>query len=308
MIEYVIIAREEFLFMRDFVIISDGSCDLSTEKAKDLGVEIVPFMIKFLDDEYKREGVDIKVRDFYQLLVDNPNVFPKSSLPPVSDYLNVFKKYLDQNLDVICLCISTKLSGSYNSAMQAKQTLEEDYKDARITVIDTKSVTALQGLIVKEAVRVKNLGYTYDEVVEAICSHLSSGRIFFTIKGLAYLKNGGRIGKVSSLIGDFLKIAPIITFKDGEIFSSGVAISRQRSLAKIKQLATSYLIDSKASPETYCLGVGYGYDIEEGKKFLADIKKMFPEYEIDFEQIGSAISAHTGPYPLGFGFIKKFDK
>ena len=294
--------------MRDYIIISDGSCDISFAKAKELGIEIVPFQIQFIDEDFKKEGVDIEVRHFYQSLVDNPNVFPKSSLPPVTEYVEVFKKALENNLDIICLCITSKFSGSYNSALNAKKILEEEYKDSKITVIDTTVNTVLQGLVVKEAVRLKASGYQYDELVSAINSYLSTGRIFFTIKGLSYLKNGGRIGKVSSIIGDFLKISPIITLKEGEIFSSGVAISRLRSLAKVKNIAATYLDEVKATPDTYRIAVGYGYDIEEAKQFYADVKKLFPNYDIDFEQIGSTIAVHTGPHPLGIGILKKFDK
>lgn len=293
--------------MQDYKIISDGSCDLTLEKAQELDVEIVPFSVQFLTEDYQKEGIDINVRDFYEKLVNNPTVFPKSSLPSINEYVEVFKKYAEKGLDIICLCITSKFSGSYNSALNAKKIVEEEYK-TKITVIDTTVNTVLQGLVVKETVRLKRLGYSYDDVIKAINSHLSTGRIFFTIKGLSYLKNGGRIGKVSSIIGDLLKITPIITLKEGEIFSSGVALTRTRSLAKVKQLLEAYIKEVQATPDDYCLAVGYGYDIEEAKTFYEEIKKIYLNYQVDFEQIGSTIAVHTGPHPLGVGVIKKFDK
>ncbi len=293
--------------MQDYKIISDGSCDLTLEKAQELDVEIVPFSVQFLTEDYQKEGIDINVRDFYEKLVNNPTVFPKSSLPSINEYVEVFKKYAEKGLDIICLCITSKFSGSYNSALNAKKIVEEEYK-TKITVIDTTVNTVLQGLVVKETVRLKRLGYSYDDVIKAINSHLSTGRIFFTIKGLSYLKNGGRIGKVSSIIGDLLKITPIITLKEGEIFSSGVALTRTRSLAKVKQLLQAYMKEVQASPDDYCLAVGYGYDIEEAKAFYEEIKRNYLNYQVDFEQIGSTIAVHTGPHPLGVGVIKKFDK
>ena len=211
-------------------------------------------------------------------------------------------------MDIICLCITSKFSGSYNAAINARNIVLEEYKDVKITVIDTTVNTVLQGLVVKEAVRLKRNGYSYDDLVKAINTHLESGRIFFTIKGLSYLKNGGRIGKVSSIIGDFLKVSPIITLKDGEIFSSGVAISRVRSLAKVKNLVANYLNEVKADKDSYILAVGYGYDIEEAKIFYEEIKKIASDYQIDFAQIGSTIAVHTGPYPLGVGILKRLDK
>lgn len=294
--------------MNDYKIISDGSCDISFADALKLDIDIIPFSIQFKTDEYKKEGLDIEVREFYKDLVDNPNIFPKSSLPSVNDYVDIFKKYVKLNMDIICLCITSKFSGSYNAAINARNIVLEEYKDVKITVIDTTVNTVLQGLVVKEAVRLKRNGYSYDDLVKAINTHLESGRIFFTIKGLSYLKNGGRIGKVSSIIGDFLKVSPIITLKDGEIFSSGVAISRVRSLAKVKNLVANYLNEVKADKDSYILAVGYGYDIEEAKIFYEEIKKIASDYQIDFAQIGSTIAVHTGPYPLGVGILKRLDK
>lgn len=294
--------------MNDYKIISDGSCDISFADALKLDIDIIPFSIQFKTDEYKKEGLDIEVREFYKDLVDNPNIFPKSSLPSVNDYVDIFKKYAKLNMDIICLCITSKFSGSYNAAINARNIVLEEYKDVKITVIDTTVNTVLQGLVVKEAVRLKRNGYSYDDLVKAINTHLESGRIFFTIKGLSYLKNGGRIGKVSSIIGDFLKVSPIITLKDGEIFSSGVAISRVRSLAKVKNLVANYLNEVKADKDSYILAVGYGYDIEEAKIFYEEIKKIASDYQIDFAQIGSTIAVHTGPYPLGVGILKRLDK
>ena len=294
--------------MNDYKIISDGSCDISFADALKLDIDIIPFSIQFKTDEYKKEGLDIEVREFYKDLVDNPNIFPKSSLPSVNDYVDIFKKYVKLNMDIICLCITSKFSGSYNAAINARNIVLEEYKNVKITVIDTTVNTVLQGLVVKEAVRLKRNGYSYDDLVKAINTHLESGRIFFTIKGLSYLKNGGRIGKVSSIIGDFLKVSPIITLKDGEIFSSGVAISRVRSLAKVKNLVANYLNEVKADKDSYILAVGYGYDIEEAKIFYEEIKKIASDYQIDFAQIGSTIAVHTGPYPLGVGILKRLDK
>ncbi len=292
--------------MTDYVIISDGSCDLTQEEAQALNIEIVPFYVEFLSDKHLKEGVDIKVRDFYKLMVDNPGNFPKSSLPSPQDYVNSFEKYLEAGKDIICLCITTKFSGSYNSALNAKQILEEDYPERKITIIDTMVNTVLQGLVVREAAKLKENGASYEEVVSAINKNKETGRIFFTVKGLSYLQHGGRIGKLSSIIGDFLKITPLICLRDGEIFSNGIAISRGRSLLKIKEHLLRYLDEVHATPESYIIAVGYGYDIEEATKFKDLIAKAVPGYQIVFSQIGATIAVHTGPYPIGVGVLKKF--
>lgn len=293
--------------MTNYVLISDGSCDLTKEEAQKLNVEIVPFYVEFLSDKHLKEGVDIEVKDFYKLMIDNPGNFPKSSLPSPQDYISVFEKYLQAGKDIICLCITTKFSGSYNSALNAKQLLEDDYPERKITVIDTMVNTVLQGLVVREAARMRDLGTPYEELIKMINVNKETGRIFFTVKGLSYLQHGGRIGKLSSIIGDFLKITPLICLREGEIFSNGIAISRGRSLLKIREHLLRYLDEVHATKDTYIIAVGYGYDFEEAMRFKELISKVLPDYEIVFNQIGATIAVHTGPYPIGVGVLKKFN-
>lgn len=291
--------------MSNYVIVSDGSCDLTQEDAKKLNVEIVPFYVVFENEQYLKEGVDVSVADFYQKMIDNPNVFPKSSLPSIEDYVSCFEKHLKDGKDIICLCITTKFSGSYNSASSAKQLLEEEYPERKITIIDTMVNTVLQGLVVRETARLRDLGYEYDKLVDIINEKKTTGRIFFTVKELTYLQHGGRIGKVASLVGDLMKISPIIVLKEGEIHQGGIALSRKRALLKVKELAKSYIESNK--DKKFILCVGYGYDKEEGTNFVETLSKVFPDQDIILNHIGATIGVHTGPYPIGVGILEKFD-
>ena len=291
--------------MSNYVIVSDGSCDLTQEDAKKLNVEIVPFYVVFENEQYLKEGVDVSAADFYQKMIDNPNIFPKSSLPSVEDYVSCFEKHLRDGKDIICLCITTKFSGSYNSASSAKQLLEEEYPERKITIIDTMVNTVLQGLVVRETTRLRDLGYEYDKLVDIINEKKTTGRIFFTVKELTYLQHGGRIGKVASIVGDLMKISPIIVLKDGEIHQGGIALSRKRALLKVKELAKSYVDSNKGKKFVLC--VGYGYDKEEGTNFVETLSKVFPDQDIILNHIGATIGVHTGPYPIGVGILEKFD-
>lgn len=291
--------------MSNYVIVSDGSCDLTQEDAKKLNVEIVPFYVVFENEQYLKEGVDVSAADFYQKMIDNPNIFPKSSLPSVEDYVSCFEKHLRDGKDIICLCITTKFSGSYNSASSAKQLLEEEYPERKITIIDTMVNTVLQGLVVREATRLRDLGYEYDKLVDIINEKKTTGRIFFTVKELTYLQHGGRIGKVASIVGDLMKISPIIVLKEGEIHQGGIALSRKRALLKVKELAKSYVDSNKGKKFVLC--VGYGYDKEEGTNFVETLSKVFPDQDIILNHIGATIGVHTGPYPIGVGILEKFD-
>ena len=118
-------------------IISDGSLDLSQELTKEKDIEVVPFYVSFDSETYQKEMVEVGVREFYQEMVDHPTVFPKTSMPSVHDYYEVFEKHAKEQLPVICICITRKFSGSLQSATTAKDMILEEYPDAQITVIDS---------------------------------------------------------------------------------------------------------------------------------------------------------------------------
>lgn len=291
-------------------IISDGSCDLPTELVKEKNVTVVPFYVSFDEEHYEKENVDISVRDFYQKMVDNPGTYPKSSMPSVQDYADAFLPFVEAGTPIICICITTKFSGSMQSALNARQMLLEEYPQAKITVIDATVNTVLQGLYVLEAVRMRDSGAGYQETVERLEQIKSTGRIFFTVGNMEYLQHGGRIGKVAGVAGSVLGIRPIITLKQGEIFPSGIGRSRKKTMEKTFDLLLNYLAEDNKDISRYSFAVGFGYDYEEGVQYRDRIlevlsEKGYPLPEIPIYQIGAGISVHTGPYPIGLGIIEK---
>ena len=293
-----------------FQIISDSSCDLPPELTVEKNIKVVPFYVSFDDEHYEKEIEEIKIRDFYQKMVDNPKVFPKTSMPAVQDYIDAFEPYAKDGQAVICICISTKFSGSYQSAMTAKEMVLEDFPQARIAVIDATVNTVLQGIYVLEAVSLRDSGIDFEAAVERLEEVKSTGRIFFTVGDMEYLKHGGRIGKVAGIAGSVLGIRPVIVLKEGEIFPAGIGRSRKSTVAKSIDLLLNYLKEEGGGFERFRLTIGYGYDYEEAVAIREQTLSILREkgYEIDeipLFQIGAAISVHTGPYALGFAIIEK---
>lgn len=293
-----------------FHIISDGSCDLPQELVREKNITVVPFYVSFDDTHYFKENVEIGIRDFYQQMVEKKGVYPKSSMPSIKDYEEVFLPFAKAGVPVICICITTKFSGSMQSAINARTLIQEKYPQAEITVIDATINTVLQGQYVLEAANLRDHGFSYQDAIARLEEIKSTGRIFFTVGNMEYLKHGGRIGKVSALAGSVLDIRPLITLRQGEIFPSGIDRGRKRTLKKVMDLLLEYLRESSLSIDCYSLAVGYGYDMEEGIAFRDQAVSFLREkgYEISempVYQIGATIAVHTGPYPLGFGIIEK---
>ncbi len=293
-----------------FHIISDGSCDLPPELVQEKNITVVPFYVSFDEEHYFKENVEIGIRDFYQQMVERKGVYPKSSMPSIKDYEEAFLPFAEAGIPVICICITTKFSGSMQSALNARDILREKYPQSEITVMDSTVDTVLQGQYVLEAVSLRDNGFSYQDTIARLEEIKSTGRIFFTVGNMEYLKHGGRIGKVAALAGSVLDIRPVITLKQGEIFPSGIDRGRKRTTKKALELLLEYLQESSLGIDCYSIVVGYGYDREEGLAFRDQALSTLQEKGYDITempvfQIGATIGVHTGPYPLGFGVIEK---
>ena len=169
----------EWSFM-DFQIISDSACDLTDEAALH-NIALVPFQIVFDDDHSYKENIELNVREFYRYMIEHPNVFPKTTLPSVQDYLDVFSIYAKKDIPMVCICISSKISGSYHSAAIAKGMILEDYPEAKIEIVDSCFATVLEGLLVLECFKLRDRKIPYDQSAQLLRDSVETGRINYTV-------------------------------------------------------------------------------------------------------------------------------
>lgn len=295
-----------------FKIISDSCCDLPGSYCEENDIGIVPLYVAFQDGEYKRDFFDFTYHEFYQRMMDHPGDFPKTSLPGVEDYMKIFRPFAEAGREVLCLCMTTTMSGSYNSAKVAVDELLDDYPDARIRVVDTKALTVFQGQLVREAVRMRDLGKGLEETAEIIERIKGDGAAFFTIGDLSYLNKGGRIGGLVKLAAVGLGLKPVILFQEGNISLGTITRSRKKSLTELARQAAAFLKKKAQDLDGYYLQVGYGLSLEDGE----EVRKAFREAleangfrnvpEPELVQIGTMVGAHNGPYLMGIAFLKKY--
>ena len=297
-----------------FDIITDSACDLTPDTARQLGVEVVPFYVSLDGEHYRKEGTEIAVRDFYQFMVDNPSAYPKTSLASIEDFEQTFRAHAEAGRAVLCLVFTSKMSGCVGSARNARDLVLEDFPDARIEVIDSAAATVTESTMVENAVAMRDAGCSLDETVTWLEAEKATNQIFFTVGNLDYLIKGGRIGKVTGRAANMLGIKPMILFKDGEIFSGGVARGRQKSFEKALEQLMNYLDAHGGTPDDYRITVGYGYDADEGKRLWMQTRAaLLARYpgsacEVELLQIGCTIAVHTGPYALGMGVMRRWKK
>ena len=293
--------------MKPFKIICDSACDLPKDLVTKYDIDVVSFYVSFDDQNYYKEQ-EKSTQDFYQQMVDHPGVYPKTSMPTVEEYFHVFEQYVKEDIPVICICISSKLSGSYNGARLAKQDILEKYPQAKIEVIDSYLLTAIEGMLALELARMRENQVSFEEAITNIEKLKETGKIYFTIGSVDYLAHGGRIGRLKSILGTILKIKPIIVFKNGEIDSAGMALTRNKSLIKVIECVKQFFKKNLLKFSDYLFGIGYGYKKDEAENFAKQVKEELDlKEDVFFFQIGSTIAVHTGPHPIGTTFLKKYD-
>ncbi|HHW66946.1 DegV family protein [Defluviitalea raffinosedens] len=290
--------------MSDFVILSDSSCDLPDSLLKEYNIELIPYYVSFDQTTYYKEREEITLENFYHIL-RNQNVFPKTSLPSVDDYMKTFIKYIQDHKNIICFCLTSKFSGSYQAAVNAKNILEEEYPEAKIEVINSIQATAGQGLIVLQAAKMKKAGYSMEDIIKNIEVLKETARITFFVDTLEYLEKGGRIGKVSALIGGVLNFKPLIVVKDGELNPYGKIRGRKKALRKIIEMAEEIVQNNFDSYE-FCIAEGDCIEEAEALKSMLE-EEWNIKIDLPFFKIGTTIGTNTGPDTIGICFIKKYD-
>lgn len=293
--------------MKDYQIFSDSSCDTPTSLLEENGITLIPFYVSFNQENYYKENIDVTNAEFYEKLTTE-KIFPKTSLPSVQDYINNFKAAIKEGKDVLCLCLSHNFSGSYQSAMNAKLILEEQYEDANIIVLDSILATAGQGMVLLQAAYMRKAGLTIEEAAAKVNEIKSTARIMFTVDTLEYLAKGGRIGKAASLAGTMLNLKPMIQLKDGELIPYSNVRGRKKSLEKILFMVEEYFNETGESYDDYDFCLANATTIDEATLVKERVESLINKtIDYPFFQIGVTIGTYTGPGAVGVCFIKKYN-
>lgn len=286
-----------------FQIISDAGCDFGKEEALKYQVDIVSFYVSF-DETFLKVGVDISTEDFFKRLMAEKGVFPKTSQPNPHDYIEVCTPHLENGKDVLLLTISSKLSGSYNSASVAADLLQEDYPDRKIIVIDSLSGSIAQGLILREMIGMRDANYSIDRVVQLTEEILKTTRVYFTLDTLEYLKRGGRVGPTTAFVGGILGLRPILQLEDGQVSQLDNVRGKKNVLKLIEEAMVVALEDEKHNVNIsvgHIFSEGDAIDFKQRLETALDVKITTP-----ITAVGATIGAHAGPGALAFAYCKKY--
>lgn len=289
--------------MADFKIFSDGACDMPRETADKNDISIIPFYVSLDGKSYQKEIDELSLDDFYSAVIDQ-RIFPKTSLPSVQDYINAFTPALENGFDILCFTITNTLSGSSQSAENARLILLETYPDAEIKILNSWQATGSQLLLVLQAAQMKRDGLSIAEIYDACEKIKTDTGIVFMVGALDYLRHGGRIGKLAAISAGLLNIKPLIVLKGGEISSGGLSRSRKKGLLKLVDLLTENIGDNCGD---YIFRIGSTNTPEETAALCRDIKARLGSISIESDfRIGATIASHTGPDTIGICYSRKY--
>ena len=278
-------------------ILIDSASDITQEEAKKMGIEVIPLIVSFGDEQYF-DGVNLNCKQFYEKLIETDEL-PKTSQITPYRFTEAFERLTKDGDDVIVITISSKLSNTYNSAYLASQEFDD-----HIYVVDSLTATAGEKILCEYALRLIKDGLNAKEIVDKLNQIKDKIRILAVVGTLEYLKKGGRISKATAFAGELLNIKPVISVENGEVKLVGKA----RGSKKANNLLNE-LIDKKGSidfnmPYTTLYS---GLSDLMLKKYIEDEKDLWQNNtdSLPICNVGSTIGTHVGPGAIGVVFFAK---
>ncbi|HZJ99225.1 MAG TPA: DegV family protein [Tissierellaceae bacterium] len=269
-------------------IVTDSTCYMDKEYALEEKVSVVPLNYVF-DGESFVEGFKGEFDEFFKKM-ETTDLFPTTSQPAAGDFFQVYTKAFEEGYDeIIVIVLSSKLSGTYNSAILAKNMLE----DKMISIIDSESAASNMRFLVEDAVNMAKEGKSGKEIVEFIEKKKKTMDILITPWTLEYLARGGRMSSLQSAIGNILNIKPIIKLIDGKLELLEKVRGRNNALTKVM----SYIPDDVEK-----ISICHILNLVEALKIKGSLEKKYPQAIITVDDLGPVIGSHLGPKTIGFCF------
>lgn len=277
-------------------IVIDSACDLPKSTADTLGLHYMPMRTIFGDQEYL-DGISLTGEQFYEKLIETDEV-PKTSQVPPSDFEAAFEKIIAAGDTALCITISSKLSGTYQSAMIAAERFGD-----KVIVVDSLNVTVGEQLLVLRAMQLQKQGWSAWEMAEILNHEKKRIRLIALLDTLEYLKKGGRISSTVAFAGTLLSIKPVIALVDGEIELLGKARGSKNGNNKLMELVES----SRGIDFERPFSLAYsGLSDHLLRKYITDSHALY-EGKTDHLpvcRIGSTIGTHAGPGAIGVAFFE----
>lgn len=273
-----------------FDLMTDSCCDLPYSYLKENDVQFVSMIINLEDKEYVDDLG--KTFDYEWFLREvQAGKMPTTSQINMGAYLEKFTPYIGSQTPLLYLCFSSGLSGSYNNAMMALESLKEEHGELPITIVDTKAACLGEGLVVSEVIDQRKAGKNLEEVKDWLANYLDRLHSWVTVNDLNHLERGGRISKTAATVGSLIKIKPIIVVnEEGKLINVGKVRGRRKSLEKISEETCKGIVN----PEKQMVYIAYAGDLAAAEQVEQYIVSQIEVRGIKVMPMGPTIASHTG--------------
>lgn len=278
----------------NIAVVTDSTSDIPANIAKKNKITVVPLNLHVENKTYL-DNIDISSDELYEMLPSS-NVVPTTSAPSAGTFIEVYENLLKSYDQIISIHISSKLSLTHDSAVNAAKEINKKKKLVEVVNSETASMAlGLTAMIVADTINKKNIDI---EQAKDLSKNLSKRSTFLgMVPSLKYLVRGGRIGKARGFVGSLLKFKPILTMQDGEAHPLVRVRSVEKGINKLKELAQENAPLEKIS-------VLYTTEKDKAEEIAEDIKLFDKKIDPVIAQLGPVIGAHLGPNVLGLGYIK----
>jgi len=262
-------------------IVTDSLCDVPEELNADGFVKIIPLTVTIGDKSYL-DGRDFTHEEFFELL-RRTGAFPKTSHPSVEAFMDIFKKEFDAGNSVVCICASPHISGTLGAAQS---------KDGRVDVVDSRTLSMGEGLLVLMAAEMARNGRLHDEIVEAVRAHAKNSKGLVALDTVEYLHKGGRLSTSKALIAEKLHIRPIIQVEPGgRLIMAGRALGMKKALRWVAEAVGRFRTDFTNTT----VAIGYTVRREIAEELCKRLTELYKMGTVILYKAGSVIGSHTGP-------------
>lgn len=275
-------------------VIIDSTVYMPEDILKELSIDVIPLHVIWGEEMY-RDGVDISPEEFYGRLPKEKNM-PTTSQPSPKEFSELFQKYLSDGFDILCVHISSKLSGTVDSALQAKDLLGVK----NIEVVDSLFTTLGTGFQAIAAAKAAKQGASLAECKKIAEKVRGDTHIYFIVSTLEFLKRGGRIGGAAAFLGSALNLKPILMVKDGKIEAHDKIRTMKKAIVKIVDILAEHVGDKR-----FYVGISQATAPENTKLLKAELTSRFPEdkfVEYVEAELSPVIGIHAGPGAIALSF------
>ncbi len=286
--------------MRDYVIMTDSSCDLSQSLADELSLHVVPLTVNYKGGHFQNylDNRELDPKAFYAGV--RGGEMPSTSAVSVGQWTDEMEPLLKQGQDILVLAFSSGLSTTYQSAAIAAQDLAPSYPERKIIVVDTLCASLGQGLIIWYAVQKKKEGAD----IEAVRDYVEQNKLhlchWFTVDDLNHLKRGGRVSAATALVGTLLGIKPVLHVdNEGKLINVGKARGRRASIDALVEHMQLSAID----PASQTVFISHGDCLDEAEYLAGQLREKLHVKDVVINYIGPVIGAHAGPGTLALFFM-----